>query len=252
MHQLKSLLWMNLFLCTLSSNCNVLSNIQVIPGYRCFADRQIYSNITPTHHYSCRHNCITNKHCSYVQHHVVKNYCLVSNGPCLWLQPGTDYNVTVIRKKSVDECVEWVPRADVFNAARAHDACISWGMENRVGRINIQSNILLGSGVGDSDLVNTVLNGAYVSSQASGWLDVQPGCKVSWIPFTGGDPIPTGAVQGGHLYNSGTPQPIYVMGAVKKGSSCTIYGYYDPGTGRGYFEYWGVNECTEMYLMIVK
>ena len=248
-HHLKYFLLINFFSGTLSSYCNILRNVHVIPRHRCFADKQVYSNITPIHHYSCRQNCITNKRCLYVQHHVVRNYCIVSNGPCLWLEPDSDYNVTFIRTKSVDNCVKWVPQSNLFNAARKHDACFSGGIENRIGRINIQSNILVGQGV-DRE-VYTVLNGADARSTTSEWLDVQPGCKVSWIPFTSGDPIPNGAVQGGYLYNSDIPQPIYVMGAIKTGSSCTAYGYYDPGTRRGYFEYWGVNECTEMFLMII-
>ena len=142
-----SFLLMNIFLSTFSSNCNVLYNIQVIPGHRCFVDRQVYLSITPTHHYSCRHNCITNKRCSYVQHHVVRNNCIVSNGPCLWLEPDTNYNVTVIRTKSVEECVKWVPQISLINAARRQDTCITWEKEDRVGRINIQSNILVGKGV---------------------------------------------------------------------------------------------------------
>ena len=243
-HHIGSLYLMNLFLCTLSSKCNVFSNIQVIPGYRCFADRQVYYNITPTHHYSCRHNCITNKLCLYILQHVTKKYCIVSNGPCLWLEPDTDYNVMVIRAKPAHECLEWVPLIGLVNAGRKQDSCGS----HRVGRANIQSNMLVGSGGGGT--VYTVLKGGYVSSKAVEWLNVLPGCKVSWIPFTGGGPIPNGAVQGGYLYNGDTPQSIYVMGAVKGGGSCTTYGYYDPGTGRGHFEYHGVNECTEMYLMI--
>ena len=198
------------------------------------------------HHYSCRYNCITNKSCLYVLHHVTRNYCLVSNGPCLWLEPDIDYNVMVTRTRPAHECLEWTPRTSLVNAARRNDTC----SPHRIGRAIIQSNKLVGTG-GD-DEVYTVLNGDYASGAALGWLNVEPGCKVSWIYFTGGDPIPSGAVQGGYLNNSGTRQPIYVMGAVKSGSSCTIYGYYDPGTERGYFEIWGANECTEMYLMIIE
>ena len=243
MHHLRYFLLMNLFRSVLSSNCNVFSTT---PGYRCFADKQVLYNITPTHHYSCRLNCIMNKRCLYALHHVVRNYCLVSNGPCLWLEPDTNYTVTVYKAKPAHEYVEWVPKTRLINAARKRDTCVSWGNEHRVGRANVQSNLLLGHG--GSDTVYTVLNGGFTKSKASEWLDIQPGCKVAWITFTGGNPIPNIAVQGGYLYNSGTPQPIYVMGAVKIGGSCTTYGYYDPGTGRGYFEFRGVDECTKMYL----
>ena len=229
MHHFRYMVLMNLFLCILSSNCNVFSTIQVIPGYRCFADKQMFYTITPAHHYSCTLSCITNKRCLYVLHHVVRNYCLVSNGPCLWLEPDPDYNVVVYRAKLAHECVDWVPKTRLINAARKQDTCVSQGREHSVGRANIQSNILLGSG-GD-DILYTVLNGSRTKSSASEWLDVQPGC---------------------HQFNTGTPQPVYVMGAVKSGGSCTRYGYNSPGTGRGYFEFWRVHECTEMYLMIIE
>ena len=54
------------------------------------------------------------------------------------------------------------------------------------------------------------------------------------------------------IYNNGSPQPIYVMAAVKNGRSCIVYGYYNPTTERGYFEFFGVSECTQMYLKTIE
>ena len=181
---------------------------------------------------------------------MIANYCLLDYGPCLWLEPHAEYQTTFIRTKAVHHCIEWLPLGKVKNAARKIDSCISYGKICTVGRLHVSSNILPGNSVGET--VYSVINGVLYHKGFSEFLDVQPGCKVSWVSYTGGDPIPTGVVQGGSLQSNGSPQPIYVMGVMKSGSSCTTYGYYNPATGRGYFEYYGMYECTQMYLMIIE
>ena len=233
--------------------CHMDGNIQLIPGYRCYADRQVYlySKMTPIHPFSCRYSCIMNAHCSFVEFNVIENSCLLATGPCLWLEPHTDYQTMFIRTKSGDQCIKWLPRGKVKNAARKINSCTPWNIACTVGRLHMSSNILPGNGV-MGKAVFSVLNGIVAKKGHKKFLDVQPGCKVSWVSYTGGDPIPTGAVQGGSLQSNGGSQPIYVMGVIKNGSSCATYGYYNPATGRGYFEYWGVHECTQMYLMIIE
>ena len=247
---LRVLISIKLIFCALANECHILGNIKILLGYHCFADNQVYFNITKTPPHICRSRCITDYQCSFIQYNIVEGYCLVANGPCLWLEPHINYNLNFIRTNAVEKCLDWVPFGKVKNAARQPDACIAWGKQCTVGRLHVQSNILAGNAVGKG--VYTVFNGGYARYGVKEFLDVQPGCKVSWVYFISGGIIPDGAVQGGYLNNNDSPQPIYVMGAVKDGGSCTTYGYYNPATERGYFEYWGVNECTEMYLMTIE
>ena len=242
------LLVVKLILCTLTDKCYVLGNIKILLlGYRCFSDSQVYFSITATNPHLCISRCIANKPCAFVLYSIEGNYCIIANGPCLWLEPDTNYNITFIRMNPVEKCLEWFPYVEVKNAARRHDTCLPWGLQSTVGRLHIQSNILPGNSNGGA--VYSVLNVDGVSHGLTDFLDVQPGCKVSWVSFTNGDPVPDGAVQGGYINNNGSPQPIYVMGAIRNGDSCTAYGYYDPATERGYIEYFGVHVCTQMYLM---
>ena len=235
--------------------CHMDGNIQLIPGYRCYADKQGYlnSNITqtPAHPFSCRYSCIMNKLCSFAEFNMVENYCQLLRGPCLWLEPHGDYRTAVIRTNTEEKCLEWLPHGQVKNAARKINSCTPF--HNRactVGRLHISSNTLPGNGVGRN--VISVLNGNVANKGFKEFLDVQPGCKVSWIYYTGGDPIPNGAVQGGVLQMNGNQQALYVMGVIKNGASCASYGYYNPATGRGYFQYWGVFEYRQMYLMVIE
>ena len=191
------LLVIKLVLCTSASKCHLLGNIKILSGYRCFADSQVYFNISPNHPHLYRSRCLTQKQCSFVLYNIAENYCVVSNGPCLWLEPDTNYYITFIRNNAVEKCLDWVPRREVKNAARRPDACFSWGLQCTVGRLHIQSNILPGNVNGDG--VYTVLDGADARYGLKEFLDVQPGCKVSWVSFTSGDPVPVGAVQGGYL-----------------------------------------------------
>ena len=82
-------------------------------------------------------------------------------------------------------------------------------------------------------------------------LDVQPGCTVTWVPFTGGDPLPEGTVEGGFLVVDGTIQHLYIASVMPASYTCAVYGYYNPSTGLGYAEYMGAHIFTSMNLMIV-
>ena len=247
---LRFLVAITVLLCALASKCHTHGNIKILSGYHCFSDNQRYLKIIATHHHLCRPRCLANKQCSFVQYNKADKYCLLANGPCLWLEPDTNYDITFMRTNSVEKCLDWVPHGEVANAARQPDACYSWGIQCTVGRIYFQSNVLPGNGVGNG--VISVLNGGDVRYGKKEYLDVQPGCKVSWVSFTSGDPVPDVAVQGGYLDNSGSPQLVYVMGAISNGRNCKAYGYYNPDTERGYFEFWGVYEFTQMYLMVIE
>ena len=73
------------------------------------------------------------------------------------------------------------------------------------------------------------------------------------MPFIGGEPLPEGAVEGGHLEDGGMRQLLYIMNVdvVYMGETCSAYGYYKPATGLGYVEFYGVAEYTHMNLMIL-
>ena len=100
------LLVIKLILCTLADKCYVSGNIKILRGYRCFADSQMYFNITAIHHHLCRSRCITNRQCLFLQYKIEENYCIVANGPCLWLEPDTNYNITFIRTNPVENA--WI------------------------------------------------------------------------------------------------------------------------------------------------
>ena len=247
---LRFLVAITVLLCALASKCHTHGNAKILSGYHCFSDNQRYLKIIATHQHLCRPRCLANKQCSFVQYNKADKYCMLANGPCLWLEPDTNYDITFMRTNTVEKCLDWVSLGEVTNAARQPDACFSRGIQCTVGRIHFQSNVLPGNGVGKD--VISVLNGGDVRYGEKEYLDVQPGCKVSWVSFTSGDPIPDGAVQGGYLDNNGSPQPVYVMGAISNGRNCKAYGYYNPDTERGYFEFWGVYAFTQMYLMVIE
>ena len=74
---------------------------------------------------------------------------------------------------------------------------------------------------------------------------------VTWMPFTGGEQLPEGVVEGGYFDDGRVHRPLYIMSAVQPDKNCSVYGYYDPTTGRGFAEYYGVFSFTNMNLMIL-
>ena len=81
--------------CALTNECHtVVDNTKILPRFHCFTDSR------STHHHLCRLRCLINKPCSFVQYNTVENHWLVANGPCLWLEPDTNYNVTFMRTKA--------------------------------------------------------------------------------------------------------------------------------------------------------
>ena len=151
-----------------AGTCHMVGNIQLISGYRCYADRQVYFNTTLMHPFSCRYSCKTNKHRSFVEFNVIENYCLLGNGPCLWLEPHAEYQTTFIRTKAVHHCIEWLPLGKVKNAARKIDSCISYNNICTVERLHMSSNILPGNGVGGT--VYSVLNGVKYAKDSQSFL----------------------------------------------------------------------------------
>ena len=131
----------------------------------------------------------------------------------------------------------------------APHTCIDFGRSCIVGRIHEQAHLLPGNFAGSG--VNAVLNAAHVAKSSGESLDVQPGCMVTWLAFAGGNPIPEGAIEGGHLDDGGVRQPLYIMSVMHSGRDCSMYGYYNPATGLGYAEFHGIFSVSHMNLMIL-
>ena len=238
---------------TSSNKCAPRRNMRIFPAYRCVVENTISSNITPRYRYSCQHECMLLKWCSVINGNLASDSCLLSNGPCIQLVPDNDFHVIYINISKPENCLVWTPGRKSTNPARAHNTCIDNGFTCIVGRFPKKPNLLPGNFADWA--VFSVLDNALASEATAGAesLDVQPGCIVNWIRFDGGEPLPEGAVDGGYLDGGGVRQPLYIMSVdvIHLGETCSVYGYYNPATGLGYGEFYGVTTYTHMNLMIL-
>ena len=97
----------------------------------------------------------------------------------------------------------------------------------------------------------STLNGQKIDASIGQSLDIQTGCVVTWVPFTAGDPVPDGAVEGGYLDNDGVIQNLYITSVLKTQHNCIVFGYYNPATELGYAEDFDVFTYTDMNLLIL-
>ena len=75
--------------------------------------------------------------------------------------------------------------------------------------------------------------GEAIETPAWEYMVVDPACNYVWVRFWAGDPIPEGAVVGGHLADS---TPLYVVVTLSL-SQVRPIGYYNP-LNNTHFSYW--------------
>ena len=215
-----------------SEKCHIERIMQIFPGYRCFVGNTIHFNLTLLHPYSCRYDCMVRKRCSFIIENLANDYCLLSNGPCINLIADNDFQVIYTTPSSTDDCLMWRQNNESSNPARAHNTCIyDWDSSYCfVGRFHAQNHLLPGNVAGKRAF--SVLNNRLVESPTFESLAVLPGCMVTWMPFTGGEQLPEGVVEGGYFDDGRVHRPLYIMSAVQPDKNCSVYGYYDPTTGR--------------------
>ena len=244
-----TLLHLCAFIC--GDNCNSKITRPALTGFRCVT--KVYHNFTGIQAHTCTYLCITRKECTIVNYNIQQNVCHLSNGPCIVLEADDAFQVKYLGLVYRSDCFRWrtsstFADSEMISSPNCHPT------ENicYLGRLVSSSNVLPGKYLHASGKVWTVFDGNEVNSvdgsSTKEILDVRPGCQLTWMPFSTGDPIPVGAVEGGLLANNGAI--LYVM----RGPAETytgIFGYYDPKTPLGILPHKGTVTVTEMELLVV-
>ena len=71
-------------------------------------------------------------------------------------------------------------------------------------------------------------------------------CPLPWMPYTAGEPLPSGAVAGGHLADGSA---LYVMKIAD--NNYMFFGYYNPKESLAYYEHSGARTTTSMEMLIL-
>ena len=196
----------------------------------------------------CQWQCLK-QNCSYITYNPEGDQCEIGLGECESLVPSAGAIVNVY----------WQPR----------DVCLHWGSYQEPGRVAvgggdydtpmyagrtmIDEAMVLGKFMAAPNNLHMWLNNQgerRIIAQEPGTvlevLTTAAGCPIFWVPYTGGKPIPSGAVVGGYL-TEGTA--TYV--ARKSFNDIWSCGYYNTETEMIYYEYDGVKTSNTMEVLVL-
>ena len=224
-----------------------LTRLELV-GYRCVTDSDVYTNITSIPQHICIYQCIARKDCSIANYNIKQHTCYLSNDACGVLAANQDFQVNYLGNVQRSECLQWLPTG-TFNSIQAvgSPSCHQRYPTCYVGRLVSAPNILPGKYFRERSMVRSVFDGIGATDGAMEILDVRRGCQVTWMPFSAGDAVPVGAVEGGFLASSGAT--LYVIRAPIE--NYIVIGYYDPTAITGYVYKSDVYTVIDMELLVL-
>ena len=222
----------------------------VSSGYRCVTETEEYTHITDIQPHICTYRCMQRQGCRIVNYNTRQNTCSLSKDGCILLKKDESFPVKVLSTIQRSECLQWQPPPPPVSgdtSAVLSNMCHQ-SLECYVGRLKIDNAIVPGKYLHGGSVIYSVLYGTEISNGVQEILTVNQECQVAWMPFNASDTLPTGAVLGGHLEKG--DQELYVVRA-RAGPTLIPLGFYDPVSAPGYLPYYGVQEVTDMEILVL-
>ena len=196
----------------------------------------------------CVWRCLKMQNCRYMNHSPESDLCEIGLGQCESLKPAVGTMVNVF--------------------LQSRDDCLHWGSYQEPGRVavgDVDVAVYVGRTMhGEAMVVGKFLDVDnydphiwandqgerfsvdYGSDNAVEVLSTTAGCPLFWVSYTGGNPLPVGAVAGGYLVD-GTVTHV----ALKMYASSVAYGYYNTDTEMVYYEFGGAQYSTTMEILVL-
>ena len=211
--------------------CETRYRKQPLYGHHCISSSDVV--VLQADHTECQWRCLRTQDCSYINYNTDRDQCEIGLGQCESLAPANGIMVSVY----------WQPR----------DICLHWGSYQEPGRVAVgEAGLSPPSYAGRAKIGEAMVLGKFLaySGGLHIWVNNQgtmtsvnhgsgnivevlttvSGCPLFWVPYTGGDPLPSGAVVGGYLTNG---KATYV--ARKHYSTDVAGGYYNTESELVYF-----------------
>ena len=231
--------------------CKSVSHVGYKKGFRCKTHTDSFINITDIHDHLCTHRCITLHGCKLTNYNVEQRYCSLSNEICVDYIADDDFIVALFDSKEAF-CLNWVSYTlyDDVNTIKATDChpdppqstCL-------LGRLlSLPDYSLPGKFFEDDHALWSILDGTETTTGEKEILNIQDGCRVIWVPYTGGDTLPTGAIVGGYLARNGGTN-LYIIRA--RINNLNLFGYYNPMEALGYVAHENVYSLTSMEMLVL-
>ena len=207
-------------------------------------------NITGVTEYECTLYCMQHSTCMAVNYDIQSNVCVGMEKPCPVVQPLSHVYYRILAASGSHWCAHWMANMDWNNP--------------RIIKVNGELETYYPVGVtrfqtGDGDIVPAKWpnNNYYSFSVKLGtdlvvsefeMLVVDDSCSMRWVYYDAstGDPLPTGAIQGGYLADR---TPLYVA-VIHARENRRVPGYYNHATRMGTCEYFGETTVQQVDLLI--
>ena len=225
------------FLIRLHSNliaaCELKHSNNTLYGLQCVTS--VPTEIWQTAQPQCVWRCLRAEACRYINHNSATGQCELGFSQCESLQPAAGVIV------------------NVFGPPR-HD-CLRWGSDQKAGWVPIQErngHIYVGRTTSNDLLIigSFFVGGGELCTNREGErmcfvaenqnieiLTKDTACPLPWMPYTAGEPLPSGAVAGGHLADGSA---LYVMKIAD-----------NPKESLAYYEHSGARTTTSMEMLIL-
>ena len=215
-------------------------------GHRCISSSDVV--VHQADRRECQWRCLKIQYCSYINYNPNSDQCEIGLGQCESLVPAAGVMVNIY----------WQPR----------DVCLHWGFYQELGRVAVWR----GSPrpVCRTKLENALVIGKYIAltspNNPGTWVNNQgkqisvihgsgnvvevlttiAGCPLFWVPYTGGNPLPSGVVVGGYLANGKATNVARVQY-----STDLAVGYYNPDTEMAYYASRGARISSTMEILVL-
>ena len=217
---------------------------QAMNGYYCVTP--YISNYTAIEHQRCVDHCTTDPNCWILAYNSKGKYCLLATQLCVKAMVGDDFRMMTFRKHENILCIQWVWSDGIPYPPRILEQVRP--VYQALARKPVEGEIYIGRSQPGARQMHIARNGVVVSYTEYYLLVVSESCSVAWVPYTAGNQLPRGAVEGGYLNSLGTTYCMRVWDAAR--DPAYTYGYYAPSNGLGYYIWYGAKTTTQMDILV--
>ena len=184
-----------------ATNCVQYSLSMTYFGRYCTSDGIVTYPQLPHH---CRYLCLQSATCKAYNYNSTENTCTHFSSPCPLAFPDTAMELTVLTEIPINQCYEWVTYAqrDPIDQRRIH-----MHPTYQICRMTRAGNdILCYFHLELSQCIGYLGSTQFTDRDGSPCqrLRVIEDCAVFWVPYVARDPIPTRAVEAGHIADGNT------------------------------------------------
>ena len=202
-----------------SSQCLSLYITRAIDSYHCQSSS--FMSISNIRFQQCTRACLINSTCWTLSYNHSGHVCVLGDEACMTANNSNDFSMMIIRTDSSQRCLEWMPFNMTYGVnygypKRAIKAGMGQDKVSTVARRVTSDGLQIGKS--PSFRYKAYVLDSRQNRHAIDYGDeillVGNSCSTAWVPFTAGDPSPTGVVLVGEdilmHYIVGTRDTIYM------------------------------------------